>query len=180
MKRYSNVLVFTLVFTLAAFDWFLGGTTAQLGDGRLGGIGAQAPETIPADAFLTGPTAQHASFEGLEVKLERAPNARFVLVFHNPDTREHVSDLEVDCVQQTGSPMARMTPPPTVLHTERVKLTIAAGATVRRELEVEIAAPEVNREVPAFAAYTSTSFRLRRVNANADDSLLAVLRWSAG
>jgi hypothetical protein len=178
MYRYASAALFTLVVTLVCGDWFIARTTAQPGENRTGDVNAAAPTQIPATAFLTGMTLQHASVDDVDLSLEGSPDAGFVLVLHNRGVGKHVSDFEVDCLQQTGSPLSRMRPIPRVVHTEHVRVELAAGATVRRRLEVELDAPPADRAPMGFAAFTSTSFQLRRPGTDAGDAPLAVLRWS--
>lgn len=175
MTRLSNLLLFTLVFTLAAADWLSAPTIAQEGASNA------PPDRVPAGALLTGATLQRANVEGLDIELEGAPGQAYVLAFHNPTSEPLVADYEVDCVVQTGSPLARMAPIPTVVHTQRVEVTVPAGGRVRLRLEAD-AAPPASDDTNAglgFGSFTTTSFRLRRAGADATASPLAVLRWAS-
>jgi len=155
-------------------------TTAQPGDNRTGVVNAAAPSQIPPSALLTGHVLQTASVDGVDVRLEGSAGAGFELVFHNPGSAQRESDFEVDCVQEGGSPMARVRLPPMVVHTEHVHVKVLAGATVRHRLEADVAAVTPDANTPAvFRSFSTTSFRLRRGDTDAPASILAVLRSSS-
>jgi len=171
MDRQSTSLLFALVLLLACGDWLVSPTIAQRDDAN-----DAVPVRIAPSAFLTGQPQDAAVVHGLDVSLEGAAEPGFTLVFHNPSAEARTARLEVECVQASGSPWRRIPPIPSVVHTETVEVTVAAGATVRTSLEAEVAPAEPNPS--ALAEFTTTSFRLRQVGQAADVAPLAVLRWS--
>ena len=177
MKRQTTVTLFGLVLVLACGEWLVSPTIAQRD-----GDDDTPPTRVPPAAFLTGQTQATVTVDGVEVSLEGVVDEGFALVLHNPTARAQVARFEVDCVQVTGSPLRRIPPEPQVIHTERVEAQIAAGGTVRRALEADVApaaprGPDDGNADP-FPSFTTTSFRLRRADSGEDASPLAVLRWS--
>lgn len=188
MERHSNALLFALVLVLACADWFVAPTTAQPGESQVGGPEAVVPAQVPALARLTGETQQTVTLDGVEITLEGTPGQGFELALHNGSAEAQLVRYDVECVQVTGSMVSRIGPIPRVVHRERVEVTVAAGATVRHALEAEVPeAPAVPADAGPFAAFTTTSFHLRRPALDADDatraggvdaSVLAALRWT--
>ncbi len=176
MQRVSNLILFVLVFTLAATDWFSVPTIAQPQAAN-----RQAPNRVPAAAMLTGATLRSATVDGLDVELDGVPGEGFVLALHNPSSRPRVAHFEVDCVQRTGSLISRMGPIPRVVHTQRIEVTVPAHASVRQRLEADVSPPVPDPDADPAAmeimSVTTTSFRLREAGAESNARPLAELHW---
>ncbi len=177
MNRRTTRVLFGLVFTLACGEWLVSPTIAQQGDEE-----DAPPSRVPPAAFLTGAVQATAMVDGLEVTLEGALDSGFRLVFRNPTSRPQRASFDVDCVQVASVPFARMMPPPVVVHSERVEVQLAAGATVTRPLEADVAPsgppPDPNDpNVNPLTGFTTTSFRLRGPDSSPEAAPLAVLRW---
>ena len=56
----------------------------------------------------------------------------------NPGPRERLTEVEIAVLERAGSPMARVMPPPTVRHTERVTLLAKANGTTKQTVALKV------------------------------------------
>ena len=172
MWRASRALLVGATLLLASGDWLIGRTDAQpAGE-------PSAPQVAPNSARLTGNTPHRALIDGIEVELSGDDEQGYALTFHNPSRRARAGEWQVACARATGTGFSRVPPTFAVLQTRRIRVDLAAGATVRQPYELRL--PEAARAQPPLPfTYTTVAFRFRPVDAAADAASIAEVRTSA-
>jgi len=166
MARYARTaLLVAAIATLAGLDWMVGPAGAE--DEATGETAA--PQVIPGFAFMTGEGIQdRATIDGVEVRAARVANG-VELAFRNASGLGRVMDLEVHCIESSGSPMSRMGPISVERKVERVRLELVSGQRATRRIRLATTdegpaqaggASNRNAVMPAVMGFSSWSFTI--------------------
>jgi hypothetical protein len=139
--KHPTLIGFALVMLLAAPGAFR----------ELNAEGGAAPSPVRIVKLGDGRLA--VSLDRTRVKPGEAITV--AMSIENPGPRERLTEVEIAVLERAGSPMARVLPPPTVRHTERVTMVAKAQGTTRQTVALKIP------PAPAKAAALGRTFLVR-------------------
>jgi hypothetical protein len=71
-------------------------------------------------------------------RVQPGERIKVAMSIENPGPRERVTEVEIAVLERTGSPMARVMPPPTVRHTETVTMVARARGTTQQTVALTV------------------------------------------
>jgi hypothetical protein len=124
--KHPVLTAFALVMLLAAPGMYR----------ELNADGEAAPS--PVRVVKVGDAKLAVSLDRTRVK--PGESVTVAMSIENPGPRERVTELEIAVLERTGSPMARVLPPPTVRHTQSVTMVARAKGTTTRTVALKVPA----------------------------------------
>ena len=124
--KHPTLIAFALVMLLGAPGAFR----------ELNADGEAAPS--PVRVVKVGDAKLAVSLDRTRVR--PGESITVAMSIENPLPRERVTEVEIAVLERAGSPMARVLPPPTVRHTERVVLMAKAKGTTKQTVALKLPA----------------------------------------
>jgi hypothetical protein len=121
--RHPTLIAFVLVMLLAAPGAYR----------ELNAEGGAAPS--PVRLVKMGDSRLAVSLE--RTRIAPGEPITVAMSIENPGLRERPTEVEIAVLERVGSPMARVSPPPTVRHTEKVTMVARAQGTTKQTVTIK-------------------------------------------
>jgi hypothetical protein len=133
--KHPTLIAFTVVMLLAAPGAYR----------ELNADGEAAPS--PVRIVKVGDARLAVSLD--RTRVHAGEPLKVAMSIENPGPREKVTEVEIAVLERVGSPMARVSPPPTVRHTETVTMVAQAQGTTRQTVALKVP-PATGKGAAAF------------------------------